>query len=84
MVIYTCTEKGTRKESKLENKLPYLKLKGYFVENQIKYQDVAKLLDITNTSFNKKINRNGQDFNAQEIRTMCKKYNLDANIFFLV
>lgn len=84
MVIYNCTKIGTRKEVNLENKLPYLKLKGYFVENQIKYQDVAKLLDITSTSFNKKINRNGQDFNAEEIRRMCKEYKLDANIFFLV
>ncbi len=54
------------------------------MENQIKYQDVAKLLGITSTSFNKKINRNGQDFNAEEIRTICRKYQLDANVFFLV
>lgn len=65
-------------------KLPYLKLKGYLAENQIKSQDVAKLLNLTDTTFSKKINRNGQDFNAEEIRIMCKEYNLDANIFFLV
>lgn len=65
-------------------KSPYLKLKGYLAENQIKSQDVAKLLNLTDTTFSKKINRNGQDFNAEEIRTMCKEYSLDANIFFLV
>lgn len=68
----------------MESKKPYLKLKGYLVENQIKFQDVAKVLEITDTTFNKKINRNGQDFNAEEIRTMCKTYKLDANEFFLV
>lgn len=47
----------------MENRKPYLKLKGYLVENQIKFQDVAKVLNITDTTFNKKINRNGQDFN---------------------
>ena len=65
-------------------KLPYLKLKGYLAENQIKSQDVARLLNLTDTTFSKKINRNGQDFNAEEIRIMCNEYNLDANIFFLV
>lgn len=65
-------------------KTPYLKLKGFLVENQIKSQDVAKLLGLTDTSFSKKINRNGQDFNAAEIRKMCEEYKLDANVFFLV
>ena len=63
---------------------PYLKLKGFLVENQIKSQDVAKLLNVTETTFSKKINRNGQDFNAGEIRKMCEEYKLDANLFFLV
>lgn len=65
-------------------KRPYYKLKGYFVENDIKFQDVAKLLNVSNTSFSSKINRNGQDFTADEIRTMCCHYKLDANKFFLV
>ena len=68
----------------MEKKLPYLKLKGFLAENQIKSQDVAKLLDLTETTFSKKINRNGQDFNAEEIRIMCKEYDLDANVYFLV
>lgn len=68
----------------MEKKLPYLKLKGFLVENQIKSQNVAKLLDLTETTFSKKINRNGQDFNAEEIRIMCKEYDLDANVYFLV
>lgn len=74
----------TKKGESMEKKLPYLKLKGFLAENQIKSQDVAKLLDLTETTFSKKINRNGQDFNAEEIRNMCKEYDLDANIYFLV
>lgn len=87
MVIYKCTDIGTKKEREvkwMEKKIPYLKLKGYMAENQIKSQDVAKLLNLTDTTFSKKINRNGQDFNAEEIRIMCKEYKLDANVFFLV
>lgn len=68
----------------MSKKLPYLKLKGYLVENQIRSQDVAKLLNISDTSFSKKLNRKGQDFNAEEIRIMCKEFCLDANVFFLV
>ena len=74
----------TKKGELMEKKLPYLKLKGFLAENQIKSQDVAKLLDLTETTFSKKINRNGQDFNAEEIRIMCKEYDLDANVYFLV
>lgn len=74
----------TKKGELMEKKLPYLKLKGFLVENQIKSQNVAKLLDLTETTFSKKINRNGQDFNAEEIRIMCKEYDLDANVYFLV
>ena len=74
----------TKKGESMEKKLPYLKLKGFLAENQIKSQDVARLLDLTETTFSKKINRNGQDFNAEEIRIMCKEYDLDANVYFLV
>ena len=78
-------ERGkTKKGELMEKKLPYLKLKGFLAENQIKSQDVAKLLELTETTFSKKINRNGQDFNAEEIRIMCKEYDLDANVYFLV
>lgn len=65
-------------------KRPYYKLKGYFAENGVKFQDVAKLLGISNSSFSAKINRNGQDFTAEQIRTLCCEYKLDANKFFLV
>lgn len=61
---------------------PYNKLKAYFVEHGIKQIDVAKVLGITNSSFNKKINRNGEDFTINQVKTLCEHYNLDANIFF--
>lgn len=63
--------------------MAYLKLKGYFAERGIKHKDVAKLLDINESNFSRKINRNGEDFTKDQIILLCKKYNLDANIFFL-
>lgn len=67
-----------------EIKAPYLKLKAYLVENNIKQKDVAEKLGITATSFNSKIHRNGQDFTLKEVRALCKLYNLDSNEFFLL
>lgn len=62
----------------------YSKLKGYFVEHGIKQDDVAKLLQISRSTFNSKLNCNKADFTISEVRTICNKYNLDANIFFLI
>ena len=62
----------------------YSKLKGYFVEHGIKQQEIADLLKIGRSTLNVKLNRNGTDFTMQVVRTLCRKYKLDANIFFLV
>lgn len=66
------------------NKKPYAKFKGYLAENEIKNKEVAQLLGVTETTFSKKINRKGQDFTADQIRTLCNNYQLDANKFFLL
>lgn len=62
----------------------YNKLKGYFAEKNIKHKEVADLIDVTVATFSKKINRNGSEFTADEIRTICKHYNISSDNFFLI
>ncbi|MEJ8751630.1 helix-turn-helix transcriptional regulator [Lagierella sp. ICN-221743] len=62
---------------------PYFKLKAYFVEKNIPFKDVAKLLGITEQNFSSKINRNGQDFTLPQVRKLCSEFKLDPNEFFL-
>lgn len=68
---------------KNKNIIPFSKLKGFFVENNIKQQEVADLLGISRSTFNLKLNGKGMDFTCTEVRKMCQKYNLNADIFFL-
>ena len=64
-------------------KMPYSKLKGYLVENNIRQKEVAALLGVTESTLSSKINRNGQDFTLEQVALLCKTYNLDPNEFFL-
>ena len=60
-----------------------LKLKAFFIENEIKFKDVAKELGITVSTFSQKINRkNNKDFTTKEINYLCKKYNLSSDCYF--
>lgn len=69
--------------SNATEKKPYLKLKAYFAENQIRHKDVAHILNMSPQTFSSKINRNQQDFTRSQIVKLCNEYNLDANQFFL-
>ena len=60
----------------------YVKLRQFMIEKKIKSKDMANILGISKSSFSKKINQNGSDFNLNEIRIMCRKYNLDGNVYF--
>lgn len=62
---------------------PYSKYKAFLVENGIKQSEEAEYLGITTNTFTRKINRLNTDFNADEIRMIVKRHNLDANLFFL-
>ena len=62
----------------------YTKLKGYLVEHGIRQQEIAELLQINRSTLNTKLNRNGADFTLSEVKALCRKYQLDANIFFLI
>ena len=69
----------------MENKSTgYLKLKAYFVEHGIKQTDVAKLLNLSRSAFNTKLNQNGADFSLNEVRLLCKTYKISPSEFFLI
>lgn len=61
---------------------PYLKFKGFLAENNIQQKEVAKILNISNSALNKKINGTGGDFTVQEAKKICQVLNTDSRIFF--
>lgn len=65
-----------------EIKAPYLKLKMYLLENDIKHKDVAKLLGITPALFSQKINKNKSNFTLDEASKICSEYNLSMHEYF--
>lgn len=65
--------------------MAYNKLKAYFVENGIKLKEVAELLGVSRVTLSYKLNRyRNADFSLKEVRTLCSRYNLSANEFFLI
>lgn len=65
--------------------MKYELLKSFFKERKIKIKDLATEMGISRSNFSKKLNRiAGADFKLDEIRFICKKFNLDANVFFLL
>lgn len=60
----------------------YNKFKGFLVENGIQQKEVAKLLNISVPTFNKKLNGTGSDFSIQDVKKICSRYNIKAEIFF--
>ena len=64
-------------------KVKYIELKKFILEKNMKQQELANILGIDRSTFNSKLNSNEAEFTLQEVRILCKKYNLDANKFFL-
>lgn len=62
---------------------PYNKFRGCLVEKRITYADVAKTLNITETSVGQKIN-GISDFYLTEVRKIESTYGIKPNIFFAV
>lgn len=59
----------------------YIKFKTFLILKKIKQKEVAEYLKINKSTFSKKINQQGSDFNLEEVRKICKKYDLNSNIF---
>lgn len=57
-----------------------MSFKAWLVQNNITQSEVARLLEISLTSVNAKINGRGE-FTLRQIRTICSHYNISADIF---
>ena len=57
-----------------------LNFKAWMVSNRKKQKEIMDLLDLSSTSVNKKINGR-EDFTMAQIRKICKKYGISADIF---
>lgn len=57
-----------------------LKFKGWMVENKVTQKELMDLLGLSQTSINKKVNGK-EDFSLPQIRAICEKYHISADIF---
>ena len=57
-----------------------LKFKAWMAENRISQKEIMELLDLSQTSINKKVNGK-EDFSLPQIRAICEKYEISADIF---
>lgn len=62
---------------------PYTKFKAFLVENGIKQQEVAKLLDKSKSALNQNINGTGGDFSLEELRVLATTYKISIDTFFI-
>lgn len=56
--------------------------KAWLVQHRITQMEIANLLGISLTMANKKVNGRSE-FTLPQVRTICEKYNLSADIFLL-
>lgn len=60
----------------------YSKFKGYLVENNIHQKEIAKIINVSQATFSKRINGRGGDFTVQDLKQICTYLNIKAEIFF--
>ncbi len=58
------------------------KFKGYCVENGIKQKELAKLLGLSISVVNQKMNGR-LDWTLEQVKTICKHYGISADIYFV-
>lgn len=76
-------KKSTKNKKSSKEKLkhqPYLRFKGYLVENRIKQTEIAKLLNLSPVTVSQKIN-GYLHFTFPEVEKICDKYGLSADFF---
>lgn len=59
-----------------------LKFKAYCVANRIKQKDVAKLLNITVSNLNLKMNGK-EPFTLAQVKILCEHFKISADEFFI-
>ncbi len=63
----------------------YTKLRIFLLENGIKNKEVAKLLEIDDSTFSRKISKKTKtDFNLDEVRKICDNYKIDPKKYFFI
>ena len=60
----------------------YIKLKQHLIELGITHKKLADLMGLSQSSFSKKINAKGSDFNLREVSLICNKLKIDPNVYF--
>ena len=61
---------------------PYFKFKGYLAENNIQQKEIANIINISQATLSKRLNAKGGDFTIQDLKKICDKLNVNAEIFF--
>lgn len=59
-----------------------MRFKMWLVENRVTQRSVARLLGISNTAINRKINGK-EDFSIEQVRKICREYNVSADQLFI-
>ncbi|MFD2330635.1 helix-turn-helix domain-containing protein [Cohnella sp. GCM10020058] len=62
---------------------PYYKFKAFLTENEIKQKKVALLLGKSTSALNQNINGTGGDFSLEEIRQICREFNISSDEYFV-
>lgn len=60
---------------------PYIAFKHAIAGKGLTYKDVAKVIDVTETTLMLKIN-GSSDFYLSEIRAICGAFGFDSSLFF--
>ena len=63
---------------------PYMELKGWLTEHNIRQSEIAEVLGTTGNVVNKKINGTGSDFTLLQARKLVKHFGMPGYIFFTV
>lgn len=66
----------------MQEREAYCKFKGFLAEKNIQQKDIATLLNISQATLSKRINGKGGDFSIQELKVICRKLEISAEIFF--
>lgn len=60
----------------------YNKLKGLLVERGIKQTEIANLLNLNRSRFNRIINGQGRELKTSEVSMICRHLNISADEYF--
>lgn len=63
--------------------IPYTKFKAFLDEKGIKQEELAELLGKTATCVNQNLNGTGGDFSLNDVRTICRAYEISSDTYFI-